>query len=221
MKKIVRVSILFLAGLTSFCNNSSDSASSSACSAFSTVISDDFNRGNSTGLGGNWTMDYGTSGATMNVSSNAGAAIRGSNNANAYYNQPMSDSCIRLSAKTTIPAAGTRRELFLFARTDGTANNGYGAGADESNLIIYRFASGSSAMMVNSAGGLNLSTPYGIEFLLNGSALTLNLKDGSGSLIKSINTTDTTYSAGKPGIRAGSSSPNIQTFDDFKVEKGI
>jgi hypothetical protein len=165
-------------------------------------------------------MDYGTSGATMNVSSNAGAAMRGVNNANAFYNQTLSDSCIRLSGKTTIPAAGTRREFFLFARTDGSIKNGYGAGADESNLIIYRFALGSSAIIATATGGLNLSSTYIMEFLLNGNSLTLNMKEGNGTLVKSIHTTDSTYAAGKPALRAGSDSPNIQVFDDFKVEKG-
>ncbi len=170
-----------------------------------TLFSDDFNRSNSTTLGGNWSEASGDWSITSNkltTASSGGLAVNTTSLSTADY-----------KVKAVCQSPGDSGGSGLIARYADSSNYYLAQLSYESNDVqIYKNVSGFTLLSSNGLT-LNSATDYDVRFEVEGTALRLYVDD---ALI--TDTTDSALSAeGDFGARRGGGGDS-QTWDDFVVE---
>lgn len=184
-----------------------------------TLFSDDFNRANNTDLGASWTEVKGNHQIVSNALQLA--AYNSANNFSDCRADTDAHAAVADCKVTATRVSGTSFDALVYARGSGTDStytgyvlNVYGS----NNIEVYRFNSGTSALIgarnaTHSNGdsyGLQVSgTGATITFkvIRNGSQVGADLTDTSGSRITA---------AGQTGL--GNWSTSTSTWDDFLVE---
>lgn len=204
-----------------------------------TVFFDNFNRADSSNIGDDWTVIRDGMKIDGNRLYSAKPSVDVDDPGLIITSQTYSDSVMRITVKMTtsdkivdpLHASGSdTNKSIIYARANidaVTLSNStfYGAtirtSDDEEDKEIYigtmagRLAEDTFEQTVN--------TTYEYEFTINGSSLTFILKDNSGIALKTLTSTDSTYTSGNVGLYGGSWDATTGAaipvyFDDFKIE---
>lgn len=178
------------------------------------LFSDNFDR--ETGLGANWTVGSGSAGIVSGELVIASGAA-GQVGYNTLVDQ-ADDPYTKITYKITGSAAASYTNgAGAAARFNTGTGTGYYVTITDSYAVIGRNMPAPQTLTYT-AFTPTAGTTYICEFIINGSALTFDIKDSNMNLIKSISVNDSTYSAGVVGLFRKSTTPDTLSFNDFKVE---
>ena len=136
---------------------------------------------------------------------------------NVSYDLNIANNVIRISVKIRTGATMPSFLAGLIARYDFILDNGYSTSITPNGICITKWPYQTLASSTNYKPQANTSYIY--EFELSNSTLKATLKDyPAGNVLQSINTVDTTYSAGKVGFCLADGGIMVY-LDDFKIEK--
>lgn len=154
------------------------------------------------------------------------------------YSAAVTGSAIRFTTKfrATLPdPIDDDVEALILMNTDGTFDNGYGlllesghvGSSRDYRLSILKLVSGQEEELTNeSMGGTQPQVTAGNDYVLegvnDGGTITFSIKDGTGTLLKSVSAVDATYTGGKFGFAADVNvdvTPYSMFFDYAQIER--
>ena len=132
------------------------------------------------------------------------------------YAHEINDTTIRISAKVTTKSSASTA-VGLVTRASLDYSKGYVCWITKSSLKICRYDSSSSVLLVSKDISLQPNTIYFFKFRVEGVNLEGNLLNSSKETIATVKVSDSKYTTGKVGFKAGTDVEVL--LDDFIIEK--